>query len=96
MGLWHIGTLLDRLKRQIDALSSQTEHFKGFFMSSPLPQQKGVPSAWTHRHLLDLKRLTSDEIKLLLDTTAMFKEATDGCRRKLSVLSGATIANLFF
>ncbi len=96
MGLWHIGTLLDRLKRQIDALSSQTEHFKGFFMSSSLPQQKVVPSAWTHRHLLDLKRLTSDEIKLLLDTTAMFKEATDGCRRKLSVLSGATIANLFF
>ena len=55
-----------------------------------------VPAQWTHRHLLDLERLTPDEIRLLLDTAALFKEATEGCRRKLSVLTGSTIVNLFF
>jgi len=58
--------------------------------------QETVPSAWPHRHLLDLERLTPAEIRLLLDTAALFKEATDGCRRKLAVLTGSTIVNLFF
>jgi len=55
-----------------------------------------VPSQWTHRHLLDLERLSADEIRMLLDTAALFKEATDGCRRKVSVLTGSTMVNLFF
>ena len=63
--------------------------------TSPLDQQ-GVPSHWTHRHLLDLERLTADEIRTLLDTATLFKEATDGCRGKLAVLSGKTIVTLFF
>jgi aspartate carbamoyltransferase catalytic subunit len=54
------------------------------------------PSGWNHRHLLDLERLSPEDIRLLLDTAARFKEATDGCRRKLSVLTGRTIVNLFF
>ena len=58
--------------------------------------REAVPAEWPHRHLLDLERLTADEIRLLLDTAALFKEATDGCRRKLSVLAGSTIVNLFF
>ena len=58
--------------------------------------QETVPSTWSHRHLLDLERLTPAEIRLLLDTAALFKEATDGCRRKLAVLTGSTIVNLFF
>jgi aspartate carbamoyltransferase catalytic subunit len=55
-----------------------------------------LPAGWPHRHLLDLERLSADEIRLLLDTAARFKEATDGCRKKLSVLAGRTIVNLFF
>jgi aspartate carbamoyltransferase catalytic subunit len=58
--------------------------------------QETVPSTWPHRHLLDLERLTPAEIRLLLDTAALFKEATDNCRRKLAVLTGSTIVNLFF
>jgi aspartate carbamoyltransferase catalytic subunit len=65
-------------------------------MSTPSLDQDGVPSHWTHRHLLDLERLTPDEIRTLLDTATLFKEATDGCRRKLSVLAGTTIVTLFF
>ena len=55
-----------------------------------------VPAEWPHRHLLDLERLTPGEIRLVLDTAAVFKEATGGCRRKLAVLSGSTVVNLFF
>jgi aspartate carbamoyltransferase catalytic subunit len=58
--------------------------------------QEAVPAQWTHRHLLDLERLTPAEIRLLLDTAARFKEATDGCRKKLSVLAGTTVVTLFF
>lgn len=54
------------------------------------------PDGWGHRNLLDLERFSAEEIRLLLDTAARFKEATDGCRRKLSVLTGRTIVNLFF
>jgi aspartate carbamoyltransferase catalytic subunit len=64
-------------------------------MSSSTAWQS-IPPQWTHRHLLDLERLTPDEIRLLLDTAALFKEATDGCRRKLTILAGSTICNLFF
>jgi len=53
-------------------------------------------STWNRRHLLDLERLSAAEIELLLDTAAHFKEMTDGCRRRVAVLTGATIVNLFF
>lgn len=65
-------------------------------MPPPSADHEPFPSGWTHRHLLDLERLSPDDIRLLLDTSARFKEATDGCRRKLSVLAGRTIVNLFF
>ncbi len=60
--------------------------------SSPLP----FPSIWRHRHLLDLERLQADELFAILSTAERLKELTDGCRRKLSLLSGKTCANLFF
>lgn len=65
-------------------------------MANAVPAPASVPAGWTHRHLLDLERLTPDEVRLLLDTAALFKEATGGCRQKLSVLSGRTVVNLFF
>src|SRR5687768_10015638 len=65
-------------------------------MNAPGVEFATVPETWTHRHLLDLERLSADEIRLLLDTAFRFKEATGGCRDKLSVLPGRTIANLFY
>ena len=53
-------------------------------------------ATWTRRHLLGLEELTAEEITAVLDTAAHFKEATGGCRQKLSLLSGRTCANLFF
>ncbi|MEM9645443.1 MAG: aspartate carbamoyltransferase catalytic subunit [Planctomycetota bacterium] len=46
--------------------------------------------------MLDLESLTAEEITTILDTADRLKDATDGCRRKLSLLSGRTCANLFF
>jgi len=55
-----------------------------------------VPESWTHRHLLGLEQLTADEITLILDTAAAFKEATADCTQKLPKLVGVTMDNLFF
>jgi len=65
-------------------------------MSASMADFTTVPNAWTRRHLLDLESLSADELTCLLNTAAAFKEATGGCRRKLQVLSGRTLANLFF
>jgi len=65
-------------------------------MTDAMIERETVSPQWTHRHLLDLERLTPDDIRLLLDTAAMFKEATDNCRRKRSMLTGSTVVNLFF
>ena len=79
---------------QLDSVSSRP--FGIARMPAPTFAVESVPAEWSHRHLLDLERLTPDEIRLLLDTAAMFKEATGGCRRKLALLAGSTIVNLFF
>ena len=55
-----------------------------------------VPAAWTRRHLLDLESLSAEEISIILDSALALKEATDGCSQKLPLLTGFTIANLFF
>jgi aspartate carbamoyltransferase catalytic subunit len=55
-----------------------------------------IPAAWTRRHLLDLESLSTEEINVVLDTAVMLKEATAGCQQKLPLLTGRTIANLFF
>ncbi|MCE9545233.1 MAG: aspartate carbamoyltransferase catalytic subunit [Planctomycetia bacterium] len=65
-------------------------------MTTELIEIGTVPEAWTRTDLLDLESLTAEEITLILDTAEMFREATDGCTRRLSVLSGRTVANLFF
>jgi aspartate carbamoyltransferase catalytic subunit len=54
------------------------------------------PSTWRHRHLLDLERLSAAELMVILRTAQQFKNLTDGCRKKLTLLSGKTCANLFF
>ena len=54
------------------------------------------PSTWIRQHLLDLEGLTAGEITTLLDTAQQLRDATDGCRVKLPLLTGKTCANLFF
>ena len=65
-------------------------------MSLDISEIGAVPDSWTRRHLLTLEELSAEEINLILDTAVMFKEATAGCRQKLSLLGGKTVANLFF
>jgi aspartate carbamoyltransferase catalytic subunit len=55
-----------------------------------------LPSVWTRRHLLDLESLSAEELTCILDAAEAFKAATDDCRRKIPVLAGRTVANLFF
>jgi len=55
-----------------------------------------VPDAWTRRHLLDLESMSAEEINIILDTAVSMREATAGCQQKLPLLTGKTIANLFF
>ncbi len=54
------------------------------------------PSSWHHRHLLDLERLTADEITLLLDMAEQLQAAFAAKHEKLTLLRGCTIANVFF
>lgn len=54
------------------------------------------PASWKLRHLLDLESLSADQITTLLDVAVQLKAMTDGCRRKISLLAGKTLANLFF
>ena len=55
-----------------------------------------VPALWRRRHLLDLESLSAAELNCILDLADALKEATDGCRQKLPLLGGKTLANLFF
>ena len=65
-------------------------------MSTDVVDIQRVPSTWTRSSLLDLESLSSAELDIILDTAFAFKEATDGCRRKINAMEGKTIANLFF
>src|SRR5450432_4122360 len=65
-------------------------------MSLDISQLDAIPATWTRRHLLDLESLSAEEITTILDSAVMLKEATAGCQQKIQLLSGKTIANLFF
>lgn len=54
------------------------------------------PESWTRRHLLDLESLSAEELNTVLDVADAFRECTANCKRKVSVLTGRTCANLFF
>src|SRR5262245_12768519 len=65
-------------------------------MSTATVDFSTVPTTWTRRHLLDLESLSAEELTVILDSADAFKEATDGCKKKLPILTGRTCANLFF
>jgi aspartate carbamoyltransferase catalytic subunit len=55
-----------------------------------------VPASWQRRHLLDLESLSAEEIVTLLDMAEALHSAYSTAGQKLSLLSGLTIANLFY
>lgn len=65
-------------------------------MSLDVAEFETIPAAWTRRHLLDIEGLSAEELTCLLDTAVHFKQATDNCKRRLPILAGRTVANLFF
>jgi aspartate carbamoyltransferase catalytic subunit len=52
--------------------------------------------AWTKKHLLGIEGLTAGEIAEVLDTAANMKEVSSREIKKVPVLRGKTIINLFF
>lgn len=59
----------------------------------------GVPSSWTRRHLLGLEGLSAEELTLLLDYAQSFRDeilTAPDTHRKIPLLSGKAIVNLFF
>ena len=64
--------------------------------SEQVKEEIQVPDSWQHRHLLGLEHLTAQEIELILDYADKLQEATHQGRRKLDLLKGRTVANLFF
>lgn len=65
-------------------------------MSIDVSDAPTIPAAWTRTDLLDLESLSPEEITLILDTAESLKEQTNGCKEKISLMQGKTIANLFF
>ena len=53
-------------------------------------------TTWNRKHLLGLEDLTRDEITMILDQAAEFKQLAAEGHTKLDSLSGAVVANLFF
>jgi aspartate carbamoyltransferase catalytic subunit len=50
---------------------------------------------WNRRHLLDIESLSADEIRLILETAKAFKEVSTRPIKKVPVLRGKTVINLF-
>jgi aspartate carbamoyltransferase catalytic subunit len=53
-------------------------------------------SSLTSKDLLGIKGMTADEIKLILDTAATFKDVSERDIKKVPTLRGKTVINLFY
>lgn len=62
-------------------------------MAQPAPAAR---IAWSRKHLLGLEELSADEITTILDQAAEFKRLASHGEKKLGLMSGSVIANLFF
>ena len=51
--------------------------------------------AFTHKHLIDIRDYSADDITLLLDTAERFKEINERRIKKVPVLKGYTVVNMF-
>ena len=69
-------------------------------MSASAETWGAPPAEWTRSHLLGLETLSKEEITLLLETAERFRgevlENPLGTGRKIPLLAGRTIVNLFF
>ncbi len=65
-------------------------------MNQQLTQDTTGRTGWKQKHLLGLEQLTAEEITLILDKAAEFKELSRQGETKLSHLRGTVVANLFF
>lgn len=65
-------------------------------MNPTAPSQTATTPSWTKKHLLGLQELTADEITMILDQAAEFKQMAEQGESKLKALSGTVVANLFF
>src|SRR3990170_3611058 len=57
---------------------------------------EGLTMALSSKDLLDIKGMTTDEIKLILDTAATFKDVSERDIKKVPALRGKTVINLFY
>jgi aspartate carbamoyltransferase catalytic subunit len=55
-----------------------------------------VPSWWTRQHLLGLEDLSAEEILLILEKAAVFKQSVIHGHKRLPLLTGKTCVTLFF
>src|SRR3989442_12181719 len=51
---------------------------------------------WNHKHLLTLRELSADDIRLVLDTADSFKEVSTRSVKKVPALRGRVVVNAFF
>ena len=51
---------------------------------------------WQHKHLLDLERLSAEELTYILDTAEGFREVSLRSVKKVPAMRGRVVANLFF
>ncbi len=51
---------------------------------------------WTKKHLLGIEELTTDELRLILDTAESFREVSTREIKKVPALRGKTVVNLFY
>lgn len=66
-------------------------------MSIELGEKPDVkPAVWNRRHLLELEDLSKAEIETILARTEEFREVSAQRKKKLHLLAGKTVVNLFF
>lgn len=66
-------------------------------MSAEVDQElERLAAAWQHDHLLDLESLSAEDITTLLDAAEHLLARFNQAGRKLDLLTGRTVANLFF
>jgi aspartate carbamoyltransferase catalytic subunit len=65
-------------------------------MNTPVMDKTIATDNWTQADLLGLEHLSAEEITTILDAAQQLKEMTNGCAKKIDLLQGTTVANLFF
>jgi aspartate carbamoyltransferase catalytic subunit len=55
-----------------------------------------MPYEWPHRHLLDLERLSPEDLQFLLQTAVGFEDVSTRSVKKVPALRGRVVVNLFF